>query len=92
MHLSLPSVASALTISSIISVTSALVPGFSPRHGTDMLDKRLVCVGDTYNEVFVSVGMGKYSNGAQVDIENFCRSWIDISTVTSYYETITPTT
>ena len=92
MHLSIFSVASALTIFCIISVTSALVPGLSPRHGADILEKRLLCIGDTYNEVFVSVGMGNFSDGAQADIESFCRSWIDIPNETSYYETITPTT
>jgi hypothetical protein len=92
MHHSLFSVASALTISSAISIASAGVPGLSPRAAEDGLDKRLLCVGDSYNDIFVNVGMGDPNNGAQADISSFCRSWIDIPDVTAYYETVTQTT
>jgi hypothetical protein len=84
MHHSFFPLASALTISSIITITSASVAGSASQN--------LLCVNDTYNEVFNAVGMGLASDGAQQDIENFCYSWIDIPTVTSYFTTITPTT
>ncbi len=92
MHRSLFSLASALTILSYFSITTARVAELSPRYAEDELDKRLVCVGDSLNEVFVSVGMGNANDGAQHDIVNFCRSWIDIPAATSYYQTVTLTT
>ncbi len=91
-HHSLFSVASALTISSAISIASAGVAGLSPRDAQDGLEKRLLCIGDTYNDVFMGVGMGDPGSGAQADIEMFCRSWIDIPNVTSFYQTFTQTT
>jgi hypothetical protein len=84
MHPSFFPLASALTISSMVAITSAGVAGIALPN--------LLCIGDTYNEVFSAVGMGLASDGARNDIENFCRTWIDISTVTSYITTITPTT
>lgn len=92
MHFSLFSLASALTLSSIITIGSADIAGLSPRDAVHEVDKRLLCIGDTINEVFTSVGMGNASSGAQTDIENFCRSFIFIPGVTSYIQTFTPTT
>ena len=91
MHRSLFSLALALTISSNFTITSAGVLGVSPRDVGYGLDKRLLCVGDSFNEIFMSVGMGVANNGAQADITSFCYSWIDIPSVTSYIQTITPT-
>jgi hypothetical protein len=68
----------------MVAITSAGVAGIALPN--------LLCVGDTYYEVFKIVGMGLASDGAQNDIENFCRSWIDIPIVTSYITTVTPTT
>jgi hypothetical protein len=92
MHGSFFSLASALTISSVISVASAGVAGLFLPKAEDQFDKRLVCIGDSFNEVFVSVGMGAGSPGLEADIEGFCRYWIDIPSVTSFVTTITPTT
>jgi hypothetical protein len=91
MHHPLFSMATALTFSSIASIASAGVAGFSPRAEYAM-DKRYVCQGDSFNEVFMSVGMGDPNDGAQADITSFCRSWIDIPNETSYVLTTTPTT
>ncbi|KAF7511202.1 hypothetical protein GJ744_005099 [Endocarpon pusillum] len=89
MYHPLFSLAAALTVSSIIKTASAGVAGLiNPRY----LDERQLCVGDSYFDVFNSVGMGRSGEGAQNDIEEFCHSWIPYSTVTSYYATITPTT
>ncbi|ERF71862.1 hypothetical protein EPUS_01777 [Endocarpon pusillum Z07020] len=89
MYHPLFSLAAALTVSSIIKTTSAGVAGLiNPRY----LDERQLCRGDSYNDVFNSVGMGRAGEGAQNDIEEFCHSWIPFRTVTSYYVTITPTT
>lgn len=83
------SLAAALTVSSIIKTTSAGVAGLiNPRY----LDERQLCMGDSYYDVFNSVGMGRAGEGAQNDIEKFCYSWIPFRTVTSYTITITPTT
>jgi hypothetical protein len=92
MRHSLFSLASALTVSLLVSSTSAAVAGISPREVEFELDKRLVCVGDTINEIFSSVGMGNATDGAKADTIAFCRSWIDIPNVTSYILTVTPTT
>jgi hypothetical protein len=92
MHRSLFSLASALIFSSIASITSARFPGLSPRLAENDLDKRLLCIGDSYNEVFVSVGMGLGSDGLESDLVAFCRSWIDIPDATSFFQTVTPTT
>lgn len=89
MHHPLLSPAAALLVSSILQTTSAGVAGLiNPRH----LDERQLCVGDSYYDVFNSVGMGGAGEGAQNDIEDFCYSWIPFHTVTSYFVTITPTT
>lgn len=87
MHNSLFFLASALAI---FSLSSARVADQSPRIVLNELDKRVVCRDDSYNSVFMSVGMG--NNPLQNDIDNFCRSWINIPYATVFYETITPTT
>jgi hypothetical protein len=91
MHRSLFSWASALAVASLVTISSAGVAGISPREADDGLEKRLLCVGDSLNEVFQSVGMGSANNGVQADITAFCRSWIDIPGTTSYVQTVTPT-
>ncbi len=89
MYHPLFSLAAALTISFIIKTTSAGVAGLiNPRY----LDERQLCRGDSYYDVFNSVGMGGAGEGAQNDIEDFCYSWIPFQTVTSFYVTVTPTT
>lgn len=94
MHRSLLSLASALTLGSIVSITSAAVVGqaLSPRNAEDELDRRFVCLEDTYYEVFASVGMSNVSDAAENDIDDFCRYWIDLPYATSYFRTVTPTT
>lgn len=91
MHRSLFSWASALAVGSLVTTSTAGVAGISPREADDGLEKRLLCVGDSFNEVFQSVGMGSANNGVQADITAFCRSWIDIPGTTSYVQTVTPT-
>lgn len=56
------------------------------------LEQRALCRGDTYHEIFVSVGMGFGSEAAENDVDNFCRSWIGIPHDTTYFLTTTPTT
>lgn len=91
MHRSFVSLASALTICSIVSIASAGVAGLNLRELDDELDKRAVCVGDSFNQVFNSVGMGAANDAVQADLTAFCRSWIDIPDATSFFQTITPT-
>lgn len=94
MHRSLFSLASALTISSIISIASAGVAGLTPRRAENELDTRQLCVGDSFNDVFNSVGMGDEddeNDAVQADLTAFCRSWIDIPDATVFFRTITPT-
>lgn len=87
MHYPLFSLAAALTVSSLVTMALAGVAGLSPRG----LDKRFLCVGDTYHEIFTSVGMEFGSEAAENDVDDFCRSWIDIPYETEYYDTTTPT-
>ena len=92
MHSSFFSVASALTYLSFTSLTVARVAHLAPRDDAPPDDDgSLVCQVDTINEVFMSAGMGDPNSGAQGDIERFCRSWIDIPSLTSYVRTTTPT-
>lgn len=88
MHRSLFSLASALTISLLVTMTSAGVAALSAYE----LEQRALCRGDTYHEIFVSVGMGFGSEAAENDVDNFCRSWIGIPHDTTYFLTTTPTT
>ena len=92
MHRSLFSLASALTLSSHLAVAAGHAADLGLRDIVAPLDRRLVCLGDTFNRIFTEVGMGDPNDDVQADITSFCRSWIDIPDSTAFVTTVTPVT